>query len=1182
MLLFAGQVEGGKHYAAWHRKDALELSRELAAVMRSILRQISGSYFVRQQDGDLKYMTTFAHAEDALYFCTTVQECVMYIDWPDSALKTWPTVRGEARQLLFRGPRLKMGVCEGVPSSIMPDHMGRADYHGACINQAARFMDAAAHGGQVACDEVLAQGVFKNWADLVIDEPVEDVVALIKQTNAMDHPQPEGLIDEDMTENTHQALNKSGNSRKQNEDQLELIQSTDPFSAVMYDSLAAHSTSSMERSTAGINSVSARTMVLARGITSAGGDVSGITAHSSEGQAISTGQLEITPATTSPFASASGTLMSYSNLPEASSILHYGHPASIMSKAAHRPLAMRPDLERDNLYTSLMTQGEAKSILAQPSSSSMVRAGSLLVQADAYRALVSRDMSSNTTNSSRNGSSALTALTARPSDISVATYERSRSSSVILPSTVEEVRCLVSIPKAIAESVEEDCGQVRPASHVETVEVIEHSVAVATTSQNIGDSFSPPAAAKKCYAQHGLSLERALSSAQLPVSVAEDEIMDLSRTDAIHQHHSTEVHVQADQDLLCTATASNNHEAAAAAAAAYSNGLIRQSSQASSSSRGADLLKLYTGSPSRQLSVSSEEYRDSHPISSEPDVPDANPITLWRILSMAESNNGADSIRGIPAEGLGSAPRSSAVLLQGTDLQEGEATLLPSRQQHLSHLGSQRDVTPSSHPHPHPHPSHHHGALLPGSMMTTLETIEEGSSSSSLATASRLWGSKALYWPAADMSVESNARQSGSRRSQAAVDTVLEEEQSSTTGHDLEAGSGIQLGRDSYGRLWQAKAISCPTTNAESKRTTVVGTSNGTTVGTSNGRDSRVSVLGSLQASTFGANSSHHPGILYGSRKGPEGASKVASRKSPSEQLVTDTPAGGSGAGSGGKGASKQHGLQGPPPSITPGDLWRWKVPVERIIPGQWVDIEAHRLGDFRFKGSSDIISMVNVLPKWLSDRQYPQEMPAGKGDRVLQLSGIFCTATVPLLRVISIYREQYESVLASDEEEAALADAPSTHHPSSQQLPPAYNYDDASVAVRALRHGLSAVRHAMTRRIPTSQDPSSSTGMHGGSMFGDSTSKGSNKTQYRGSVDNSEHKMMPGGDISTSPRKGSARRGSSGRALATARAVEAAIMEVDRSVRHRGATGATNSRAAFELEHRVKFKPQRSAKSVV
>ena len=38
--------------------------------------------------------------------------------------------------------RIKMGVCEGVPGSIMPDHMGHADYHGASINQAARFMDA--------------------------------------------------------------------------------------------------------------------------------------------------------------------------------------------------------------------------------------------------------------------------------------------------------------------------------------------------------------------------------------------------------------------------------------------------------------------------------------------------------------------------------------------------------------------------------------------------------------------------------------------------------------------------------------------------------------------------------------------------------------------------------------------------------------------------------------------------------------------------------------------------------------------------------------------------------------------------------------------------------------------------------------------------------------------------------
>ena len=43
-----------------------------------------------------------------------------------------------------------MGICEGSPASIMPDHMGRADYHGTSINQAARIMDAGApQWGQV-------------------------------------------------------------------------------------------------------------------------------------------------------------------------------------------------------------------------------------------------------------------------------------------------------------------------------------------------------------------------------------------------------------------------------------------------------------------------------------------------------------------------------------------------------------------------------------------------------------------------------------------------------------------------------------------------------------------------------------------------------------------------------------------------------------------------------------------------------------------------------------------------------------------------------------------------------------------------------------------------------------------------------------------------------------------------
>ena len=80
---------------------------------------------------------------------------------PPSPLPFGP---GGARTLLFRGPRLKMGVCEGVPSTVLPDHLGRADYHGSSVNQAARYMDAGAHGGQIVCEAETARRVFDEWA----------------------------------------------------------------------------------------------------------------------------------------------------------------------------------------------------------------------------------------------------------------------------------------------------------------------------------------------------------------------------------------------------------------------------------------------------------------------------------------------------------------------------------------------------------------------------------------------------------------------------------------------------------------------------------------------------------------------------------------------------------------------------------------------------------------------------------------------------------------------------------------------------------------------------------------------------------------------------------------------------------------------------------------------------------
>ena len=56
-----------------------------------------------------------------------------------------------------------MGLNEGIPSSVLPDHAGRADYLGSFVNMAARFASAAAHGGQIALPEETAIRLLMNW-----------------------------------------------------------------------------------------------------------------------------------------------------------------------------------------------------------------------------------------------------------------------------------------------------------------------------------------------------------------------------------------------------------------------------------------------------------------------------------------------------------------------------------------------------------------------------------------------------------------------------------------------------------------------------------------------------------------------------------------------------------------------------------------------------------------------------------------------------------------------------------------------------------------------------------------------------------------------------------------------------------------------------------------------------------
>lgn len=91
----------------------------------------------------------------------------MYVNWPAHVLAHpgFEEVLDPATGLpLFRGPRLRMGLAEGQPNSVLPDHTGRANYYGGSVNRAARFTDVAAHGGQVVTDLALLQKVCRVWA----------------------------------------------------------------------------------------------------------------------------------------------------------------------------------------------------------------------------------------------------------------------------------------------------------------------------------------------------------------------------------------------------------------------------------------------------------------------------------------------------------------------------------------------------------------------------------------------------------------------------------------------------------------------------------------------------------------------------------------------------------------------------------------------------------------------------------------------------------------------------------------------------------------------------------------------------------------------------------------------------------------------------------------------------------
>ncbi|KAF6263274.1 hypothetical protein COO60DRAFT_1671048 [Scenedesmus sp. NREL 46B-D3] len=175
-LVFAAVAEALSFTSKQSRAAVRGVNASIVKVMLQQMAHAPGrdGYLCRCQEGDLKYMVAFEQPHHAVQWCLAVQEALLYEPWEPAVLRHpgfEPVTCPDSGRLLFAGPRLRMGLAEGVPHSVAPDHWGRANYSGPSVVRAARFMDVAAHGGQVVTNLELVRKLAMGWVAQQREEP---------------------------------------------------------------------------------------------------------------------------------------------------------------------------------------------------------------------------------------------------------------------------------------------------------------------------------------------------------------------------------------------------------------------------------------------------------------------------------------------------------------------------------------------------------------------------------------------------------------------------------------------------------------------------------------------------------------------------------------------------------------------------------------------------------------------------------------------------------------------------------------------------------------------------------------------------------------------------------------------------------------------------------------------------
>ncbi|KAK9791166.1 hypothetical protein WJX73_003369 [Symbiochloris irregularis] len=161
-LVFCG-IEGIDEMKAINAAAVEKILIAVREKLQHLLTQCGG-YECQEVEGDC--MLAFADAAQAVLFCLLVQDAMMQRTWSHdvTSLALCGACMSASGDLIWFGPRIKMGLCKDVPTCVMPHATsGRADYFGSFVNRAARFCFAAAHGGQIMMPLELAQEVVASW-----------------------------------------------------------------------------------------------------------------------------------------------------------------------------------------------------------------------------------------------------------------------------------------------------------------------------------------------------------------------------------------------------------------------------------------------------------------------------------------------------------------------------------------------------------------------------------------------------------------------------------------------------------------------------------------------------------------------------------------------------------------------------------------------------------------------------------------------------------------------------------------------------------------------------------------------------------------------------------------------------------------------------------------------------------